>query len=126
MDYLKLKAMNSNITAYIIYIILTVYIIFWIGRIFHRNGRLFILQLYKGDEQGTDTINNILLIAYYLFNIGYAFLKLKMWEHVRSPAELISSVSYHLGLLILILAVTHYFNMLIIYFLSKKHKTFNL
>jgi hypothetical protein len=124
MDYLNQKAMNSNITAYIVYITLTIYIIFWVGRLFHRNGRLFILQLYKDDEQGTDTINNILLIAYYLFNIGYAFLKLKMWEHVRSPAELISSVSYHLGLLILILAVTHYFNMLIIYFLSKKHKTF--
>lgn len=116
--------MNSNITAYLIYISLTIYIIVWIGRMFHRNGRVFILQLYKGDVQGTDTINNILLMAYYLFNIGYAFLRLRMWEHVRSPAQLISSISYHLGLLILILAVTHYFNMLIIYLLSKKHKTF--
>ncbi|RYF86485.1 MAG: hypothetical protein EOO00_13185 [Chitinophagaceae bacterium] len=116
--------MNSNITAYIIYISLTIYIIFWIGRMFHRNGRVFILQLYKGDEQGTDTINNILLLAYYLFNIGYAFLQIKTWETVRSAASLISSISYQLGLLILILAVTHYFNMLVIYFLAKKHKTF--
>lgn len=115
--------MNSNITAYIIYITLTVYIIFWIGRMFHRNGRLFILQLYKGDEHGTDIINNILLVAYYLFNIGYAFMKLRTWGKIRSPATLISSVSYHLGILILILAVTHYFNMLIIYFLSKKHNS---
>jgi magnesium-transporting ATPase (P-type) len=120
----KTKTMNSNITAYIIYITLTIYIIFWIGRMFHRNGRVFILQLYHGDVQGTDTINNILLIAYYLFNIGYAFMRLRMWEEIRSPDELISSIGYHLGLLILILAVTHYFNMLIIYFLSKKHKTF--
>ena len=116
--------MNSNIIAYFIYISLTVYIIFWIGRMFHRNGRVFILQLYKGDVQSTDTINNILLVAYYLFNIGYAFLKLRFWEHVASLAELISSIGYHMGLLILILAVTHYFNMYLIYFLSKKHKTF--
>ena len=113
--------MNYNIAAYIIYICITIYIIVWVGRMFHGNGRVFILQLYKGDEEGTDTVNNILLIAYYLFNIGYAFLKLKAWEVVNNASELISSLAYYLGTLILILAVTHYFNMLIIYFLSKKH-----
>lgn len=116
--------MNSNIIAYIIYIVFTLYIIYWLGRQFHRNGRVFILQLYQDDKDATDTINNILLVAYYLFNIGYAFLKLKAWEKVLSTAQLISSLSYHLGILILILALTHYFNMLIIYFLSKKHHTF--
>lgn len=116
--------MNSNIIAYLIYIIVTLYIIYWLGRMFHRNGRVFILQLYEGDTEATDTINNILLIAYYLFNIGYAFLKLRTWEKVWSAAQLVSSLSHHLGLLILILAVTHYFNMLLLYFLSKKHHTF--
>jgi hypothetical protein len=116
--------MNSNIIAYIIYIAATLYIIYWLSKVFHRNGRVFILQLYTGDTEATDTINNILLIAYYLFNIGYAFLQLKTWEPIRSPAQLISSLSYNLGLLILILAVTHYFNMLLIYILSKKHHTF--
>jgi lipoprotein signal peptidase len=113
--------MNNNITAYIIYICITIYIIIWVGKMFHSNGRVFILQLYKGDESSTDTINNILLAAYYLFNTGYAFLKLKKWEKVITTEQLISSISYYLGTLILILAVTHYFNMLIIYFLSKKH-----
>jgi len=113
--------MNHNIVAYIIYISLTVYIIAWVGRLFHRNGRTFILQLYKGDAPATDTINNLLLVAYYLFNTGYAFLKLRNWEKVWSPAQLITSLSHHIGVLVLILAVTHYFNMLLIYLLSKKH-----
>lgn len=113
--------MNSNIIAYIIYIILTVFIIYHVGRMFHRNGRIFILQLHRGDTGTTDTINNILLVAYYLFNMGYAFLRLRLWERVSSPAQLIASVSNHIGVLILILAVTHYFNMLLIYWLSQKH-----
>ncbi|PSK93359.1 hypothetical protein [Taibaiella chishuiensis] len=115
--------MNSNIVAYIIYLVLMVYIIYWLGRLFHRSGRVFILQLYKGDTASTDTTNNILLIAYYLFNMGYAFLKLRSWERIRSPAQLIDSLSGNIGILILILAVTHYFNMLLIYFLAQKHKT---
>jgi hypothetical protein len=116
--------MNSNITAYIIYLIITIYIIIWVGKMFHTNGRVFILQLYKGDTASADTTNNILLVAYYLFNTGYAFLKLKTWEYVRSVPQLITSLSHHLGVLILILALTHYFNMLLIHFLSKKHNTF--
>jgi len=87
---------------------------------FHSNGRVFILKLFKGETEATDTMNNILLIAYYLFNIGYAFLQLKMWEQIVSLPQLIASLSEQIGILILILAVTHYFNMLLIYMLSKK------
>jgi hypothetical protein len=111
--------MNSNTLAYIIYLLCMVFIIYRVGGMFHRNGRMFILKLYHGDEQATDTINNILLLAYYLFNMGYAFLKLKTWERIGNTAQLISSLSDNIGLLILILAITHYFNMLIIHFLSR-------
>ncbi|WP_118951740.1 hypothetical protein [Taibaiella helva] len=114
----------NNVLAYTIYIAITLYLIYWIGRMCHRNGRIFILKLYRGDAESTDTINNILLLAYYLFNTGYALLRLKNWEHVLSVAQLVASLSHHLGLLILILAVTHYFNIGLIYFLSKRHHHF--
>ncbi|KAA5536362.1 hypothetical protein F0919_01455 [Taibaiella lutea] len=112
--------MNNNIIAYIAYISITLYIIIWVGKMFHSNGHVFILKLFKGEVEATDTMNNILLIAYYLFNIGYAFLQLKMWEQIISLPQLIASLSEQIGILILILAVTHYFNMLLIYILSKK------
>lgn len=116
--------MNSNILAYAIYLSATLYIIYWLGRLFHRNGRIFILQLYEGNAEATDTINNILLVAYYLFNIGYAFLMLRYWEKVTTTAALIASLSSNLGRLILILALTHYSNLFLIYRLSRKHHTF--
>jgi hypothetical protein len=118
--------MNSNIIAYIVYLVLMIYIIYWLGRLFHSNGRIFILQMFKGDTDFADTTNNILLVAYYLFNMGYAFLKLRSWERIRSPAQLIDSIAGNIGILILILALTHYFNMLLIYFLAQKHKTLTL
>ncbi|MFZ1527670.1 MAG: hypothetical protein WAT19_02905 [Ferruginibacter sp.] len=112
--------MNLNITAYFIYSLLMVFIIYRLGKIFHTNGRVFILQLYRGNQAATDSINNLLLIAYYLFNMGYVFLKLKTWKKVQSPGELCSSLSNNIGLLILMLALLHYMNMLAIYLLSKK------
>ncbi|WP_118973091.1 hypothetical protein [Taibaiella koreensis] len=116
--------MDNNVLAYTIYIASTLYLIYWVGRMCHRNGRIFILKLYHGDTEATDTINNILLLAYYLFNTGYALLRLKNWEKVLSTAQLVASLGHHLGLLTLILALTHYFNIALIYFLSKRHHRF--
>lgn len=115
------NAMNYNLIAYIAYISITLYIIIWVGRMFHSNGRVFILKLSQGEVDICDRVNNILLIAYYLFNIGYAFLQLKMWGTIDILPQFIASLSQKIGLLILILAITHYCNMLLIYILSKKH-----
>ncbi len=112
--------MNFNITAYIIYTLAMFFIIYRLGKMFHINGRVFILRLYRGNEAATDSINNLLLIAYYLFNMGYVFLKLKTWEKVQSLEQLTTSLSSNIGLLVLMLALLHYMNMLAIYLLSKK------
>jgi hypothetical protein len=111
--------MNYNIVAYIIYLAMTIFIIVYVGRLFYINGRVFILALFKGDAELTDNVNNILLIAYYLFNIGYAFITLRHWSQISNLQTLISSVSGNVGILVLILATTHYMNMGLIYYLSR-------
>ena len=122
--------MNYNVVAYMIYIAAMIFIIVYVGRYFYRNGRIFILSLLKGNVPLTDYINKLLLVAYYLFNIGYAFIQLKSWQKITSMEAMFSSLSVNMGVLILILAVTHYGNMLAIYFLSKSnsitHKSFQL
>jgi len=116
--------MNYNVIAYIIYLALMVFVIVFVGKYFHRNGRVFILSLLKGDVTSTDYLNNILLVAYYLFNIGYTFVKLRYWQHISNPGTLISSIASKMSLLIFILAATHYINMLLIWQLSRSKKNF--
>src|SRR4051812_1067486 len=113
--------MNYNILSYAVYGCITIYIIYYVGRLFHRNGRIFILRLFHGNESLTETTNNILLMAYYLFNIGYAVLQFSFWKNVPTVERMVSSISIKTGTLIMILAVTHYFNMLLIYFLSNRN-----
>lgn len=115
--------MSYNILAYIIYALITIYIIIWVGRQFHRNGRVFILSLFEQRENITDTTNNLLLMGYYLFNIGYAVLQFSFWVEVPNVETMLSSIAGKTGMLILILAGLHYNNMIIIYILSKnKHQ----
>jgi hypothetical protein len=115
--------MNYNISAYIVYLILTVFIVVFVGKLLYRNGRVFILGLMKGDTATTDHLNNILLVAYYLFNIGYAFVKLRFWQNIENLEMLVSSIARNMSVLIFILASTHYMNMLLIWYLSGSKKT---
>ena len=117
--------MNYNLTAYVIYLILMIYIILYVGRYFYTNGRVFIISLLNNNVELADHLNKLLLLAYYLFNIGYTFIKLKYWQRVYNIDSLFSSLSTNMAVLILILALTHYFNMLVIYYLSKS-KSFKL
>lgn len=112
--------MNYNILTYAIYLAIMVFIIVYVGWLFYKNGRVFILALFNGNEEQTDNLNKLLLLAYYLFNIGYAFLKLRFWKVVGDYGQMIASLGRNIGLLIFILAVTHYFNMVLINYLSKK------
>jgi hypothetical protein len=116
--------MNYNIGAYIIYLALMIFIIVYVGKYFYTNGRVFIISLLNDNVALADQINKLLLIAYYLFNIGYAFMTLNRWQKLSNTEMLFSSLSWNMGGLILILAVTHYLNMLAIYYLSKSKSFF--
>ena len=122
--------MNYNIVAYIIFLLLMVFIIVFVGKYFYRNGRIFIISLFNGNVSLADHINKLLLVAYCLFNTGFAFVTLQLWQKIENLEMLFSSLSRNMGLLILILACTHYGNMLGIYLLSKSdsitNKTFQL
>lgn len=117
--------MNANVAAYTIYLAITIYVIYWVGRRFHTRGRIFILNLFGGDASAADATNNLLLIAYYLFNIGYACLSIRNWEYISHYERLITSLSSQIGRLILILALTHYLNMGLLYVLSKRQFIFH-
>jgi len=112
-----------NSMAYIIYLLLTYLITVHVGMRFYKNGRLYILTLMKGDEATTDSINRILLIGYYLLNLGYAALMISNWETVTTYADMVRTITTMTGRIVLTLAVVHYMNMFVIYLAGRKNKS---
>lgn len=110
-----------NTLAHILYLAITYFITVRVGFIFYRNGRLFILNLLHQDAQLTDFINKVLLVGYYLLNMGYATLMFKTWEPVRNWQDLLLGVSTMTGKILVTLAVIHFFNMTVIYLFSKRN-----
>ena len=101
--------MNFNVIGYSIYIAMIIYITFFIGKKFHSNGRVFLHEILI-DHSICEAVNNILLVAYYLLNIGNAIIMIKTWPQIESTSVLIEVMSMNLGQVILLLAGIHYVN----------------
>lgn len=114
-----------NVLAYIIYLFITYIITFRVGLIFYRNGRVYILRLMRNKDHLTDSINRLLLIGYYLLNLGYAAVMISTWKTVHTIEEVLVSVVSMTGKIMLTLALIHFLNMAVIYLFSSQRKYFN-
>lgn len=101
--------MNYNVIGYTAYIAVIIYITVFIGKKFHSNGRVFLHEILI-DHSICEAVNNILLVAYYLLNIGNAIIMMKTWPQIETVGELIEVTSINLGQIILLLAAIHYVN----------------
>jgi len=103
--------MNYNLIAYGIYFIIISLIIMKIGQICYTNGNVYVAHLMPNDIDFCQRINAILLVGYYLFNIGYAVFVISNWETISSLAQMIQVIAKHTAIIIFLLAGLHYFNL---------------
>ena len=112
--------MNYNTITYLIYLPIISFIMLKVGWLFYKNGEVFLLNLFNQNKPLVTSINKLLLIGYYLLNIGYAILTIAYWEHLESVTDIINSLSKTLGRIIIVLALMHYNNIFILKYINKQ------
>ncbi len=113
--------MTYNTIGYFIYIPITIFITIYLGKQCHTHGLIYVKSAFSNDDLA-NSVNNLLLIGYYLVNIGYAIMGIQNWEFITSAHQLFSDISAHLGSIILILALLHYLNITGLTLIRKYHK----
>src|SRR3989449_2448736 len=105
--------MNSNwmITTYLAYLLISVCLTVWVARTLHKNGRIFLVDSFLGNEMLADSVNHLLVVGFYLINIGYVTLALKYGVVASSAQEALESLSTKVGLVLLVLGGMHFFNL---------------
>lgn len=103
-----------NLIAYAIYAVLLVTVILRIGHLCYRHGRVYTDAFFPKDAEFSKSINDMLLVAYYLINLGYGVTVVATWEDVQNIIGVVQSVTSHFSMILLILAVLHYSNLFII------------
>lgn len=106
--------MNLNIIAYIIYLCITTIIILKVGKICYKNGNIFVSELIPNHSDICQKINQVLLLGYYLLNIGYCAMTLISWQKILSLTQLIETIGTKTAIIIFIISLLHYFNIIIL------------
>ena len=100
--------------TYTIYIVISVIITVWVGRSLNKNGRVFLVENFCGKEELADSVNHLLLVGFYLVNIGFVSLALKYGHKPTDVVEAMEFLSLKVGLVIVVLGFMHFFNMFIL------------
>jgi hypothetical protein len=100
--------------TYLIYLVLSVALTALVAQTLHKNGRVFLVDAFKGNEKLADSVNHLLVVGFYLINIGYVSLALKYGDAARSAQESIEYLSWKVGIVVVVLGVMHFFNLLVL------------
>lgn len=116
--------MNTDLTllAYSVYLPIGVFVTYWVGRSLYSNGRLYLQQIFQQNEQLIDPINTVLLTGYYLLNVGYVFVLMVQQLPIHTYEQLIETLSSRVGIILVSLGGIHFFNLAVLYLISRKNQ----
>jgi hypothetical protein len=104
--------MNAYVVGtYITYLAISVSLTVWVARTLVKNGRVFLVDSFLGNEALADSVNHMLAAGFYLVNVGYVSLALKYGDKPADLAQAIESLSTKVGMVLLVLGVMHFFNL---------------
>lgn len=105
--------MNWIVTTYLSYLTISIALTVWVARTLHKNGRIFLVDSFLGNEKLADSVNHLLVVGFYLINIGYVTLALKYGVTAVTLQEGLETLSTKVGLVLLVLGFMHFFNLLV-------------
>ena len=114
--------MTGAVVVYVVYVVLAVALISWLGVLLHRDGRIFLDDVFRSQTDLATAVSRLLVTGFLVFTLGYALLLLDIDANATPIAALRSSVQ-QFGILLLSLGAMHSLNMLIL--LSVRRRAVN-
>ena len=104
--------MNYFILTYLVYLTTSILLTIWVAKVLFNNGRIFLVDIFHGNAPLADSVNKLLVVGFYLVNIGYMSLVLKETDSIKNVQGVIEVLSYKVGSIILILGGMHFLNLI--------------
>ena len=103
--------MTPVVWTYITYLLISILLTVWVARTLHKNGRIFLVDSFLGNEPLADSINHLLVVGFYLINFGYVTLALKYGDKPDDLQSVFEALSTKIGVVLLVLGGMHFFNL---------------
>jgi hypothetical protein len=107
--------MDPKVWMYLVYLALSVGLTVWVATTLSRNGLVFLADVFA-DEKIARAVNQLLVMGFYLLNLGYVAFAMRSSAQVDNASEALETLSMKIGLVLLVLGVLHFCN---VYFLGR-------
>jgi len=104
-------ANNIIVATYLVYILISVTLTIWVARTLYKRGGIFLIDAFHGNKELADSVNHLLVVGFYLINIGFVSLALKTGDVINTSRAAIELLSDKMGMVLLILGGMHFFNL---------------
>ena len=102
---------NIIVVTYLVYVAISVALTIWVARTLYKRGGIFLVDAFHGNKELADSVNHLLVVGFYLINIGFVSLALKTAETINTWRLSIELLSDKMGMVLLILGGMHFFNL---------------
>jgi hypothetical protein len=99
--------------TYGIYLAISIGLTIWVARTLFKNGRIFLVDVFHGNEPLADSVNHLLVVGFYLINLGYVSLQMKIEDPILNPEQGMEALATKVGLVLLVLGAMHFMNLFI-------------
>jgi hypothetical protein len=109
------------VPVYVAYSVIAVALTVWLARTLFKNGAVYLRDVFPDNSDLAEAVNRLLVVGFYLFNLGYAALLLRSRE-AATMVVAIETLAFKLGLLLLSLAAMHFVNMFLFHRIRRRSK----
>jgi hypothetical protein len=97
--------------VYLVYAAASLGLTIWLARTLFKNGEVFLEEVFADNPRMAAAVNHLLVVGFYLLNLGYALLTLRADHQVVSATDAIETLAMKLGALLLALGALHMGNL---------------
>jgi hypothetical protein len=96
------------VVCYVTYLAISLAVTIWVARTLHHNGRSFLIDAFHSNVALADSVNHLLVVGFYLINIGYVTLAMRTADTVPTVRSAIELVCDKLGVVLIVLGIMHF------------------
>jgi hypothetical protein len=122
MNTFKKERSMYIVVSYLVYLAVSLGVTVWVAKTLHRSGRVFLLDAFQGNGELADSVNHLLVVGFYLINVGYVTLAMRTDSTLSSARGSIELVCDKIGVVLLVLGLMHFFNLYVFNRLRKRGK----
>ena len=83
--------------GYAVYVPIALLLTFYVSKTLFKNSKIYMLDIFKGRAEIANATNNLFETGFYLLNLGFALMILKINLYSNNYQELIEALSYKIG-----------------------------